>query len=72
VSSSSIRVILYDLGNVILPFHHFQIAEKLARFSGREEFREPQKIFSYLFDFENGVINGYEKGNISSSNSSNR
>jgi len=61
-----IEVILYDLGNVILPFNHFQIAEKLSRFSQRIEFQDPAKIFSYLFDFEKGAINGYEVGKVSS------
>ena len=66
MSGSPIEVILYDLGNVILPFNHFQIAEKLSRFSQRTEFQNPAKIFSYLFDFENGAVNGYEKGKVSS------
>jgi HAD superfamily hydrolase (TIGR01509 family) len=61
-----IEVILYDLGNVILPFNHFQIAEKLSRFSQRKEFQNPPNIFSYLFDFEKGAINGYEVGKVSS------
>ena len=61
-----IEVILYDLGNVILPFSHYQIAEKLSRFSQKKEFQDPQRIFSYLFDFQNGVINSYEVGKISS------
>jgi FMN phosphatase YigB (HAD superfamily) len=61
-----IEVILYDLGNVILPFNHFQIAEKLSRFSQRIEFQNPAKIFSYLFDFEKGAVNGYEVGKVSS------
>jgi len=61
-----IEVILYDLGNVILPFSHFQIAEKLSRFSQRIEFQNPAKIFSYLFDFEKGAVNGYEVGKVSS------
>jgi putative hydrolase of the HAD superfamily len=59
-------VILYDLGNVILPFNHFQIAEKLSRFSRRKEFQNPPKIFSYLFDFDKGAVNGYEVGKMSS------
>jgi glucose-1-phosphatase len=63
---SSIEVILYDLGNVILPFHHYQIAEKLVPFSGKKEFQDPRKIFSCLFDFESGMINRYEEGKISS------
>jgi FMN phosphatase YigB (HAD superfamily) len=61
-----IEVILYDLGNVILPFNHFQIAEKLSRFSRRKEFQDPPKMFSYLFDFEKGAVNGYEVGKVSS------
>jgi putative hydrolase of the HAD superfamily len=61
-----IDVILYDLGNVILPFNHFQIAEKLSRFSRRKEFQNPPKIFSYLFDFDKGAVNGYEVGKMSS------
>jgi putative hydrolase of the HAD superfamily len=66
MNQSSIEVILYDLGNVILPFNHFQIAEKLSRFSQRIEFQNPTKIFSYLFDFEKGAVNGYEVGKVSS------
>jgi len=64
---SSTEVILFDLGNVILPFNHFQIAEKLSRFTLRKEFVDPRKIFSYLFDFQNGAVNGYEVGEVSSS-----
>lgn len=63
---SPIEVILFDLGNVILPFNHYQIAEKLSRFSQRKEFQDPQKIFSHLFDFEKGSVNGYEVGKVSS------
>jgi len=61
-----IEVILYDLGNVILPFSHYQIAEKLSRFSQKKEFQDPQRIFAYLFDFRNGAINSYEVGEVSS------
>ena len=66
MNQSPIEVILFDLGNVILPFTHYQIAEKLSRFSQRKEFQDPQKIFSYLFDFEKGSVNGYEVGKVSS------
>jgi len=51
---------------VILPFTHYQIAEKLSQFSQRKEFQDPQRIFSYLFDFEKGAVNGYEVGKVSS------
>jgi putative hydrolase of the HAD superfamily len=60
-----IEVILYDLGNVILPFNHYQIAEKLSRFSRKKEARDPQKIFSYLFDFQKGVMNRFDAGHVS-------
>ncbi|MCX8117369.1 MAG: HAD family phosphatase [Desulfobacterota bacterium] len=59
-----IEVILFDLGNVILPFNHYQIAEKLSRYTANPSYRDPQRIFSYLFDFEHGAINDYEKGRI--------
>jgi putative hydrolase of the HAD superfamily len=66
LTQSPIEVILFDLGNVILPFNHYQIAEKLAKFSQKKDFQNPKKIFPYLFDFENGAINGYEIGKVSS------
>ncbi len=66
MNHSPIEVILYDLGNVILPFNHFQIAEKLSRFSQKKEFRDPPNVFSHLFDFEKGAVNGYEVGKVSS------
>jgi HAD superfamily hydrolase (TIGR01509 family) len=62
----SIEVILFDLGNVILPFNHYQIAEKLSRFSRKKEGADAANIFSYLFDFSNGAVNQYETGKISS------
>ena len=63
---SSIKVILYDLGNVILPFNHYQIAEKLVRFSPETGTLDPKQIFSFLFDFEKGAVNRYETGEVSS------
>ena len=62
----SIEVIFYDLGNVILPFNHYQIAEKLSRLSQKREARDPQEIFSYLFDFEKGIVNRFDVGQVSS------
>ncbi len=61
----SIEVILFDLGNVILPFSHFQIAERLSKFSQRKEFQDPRRIFSYLFDLQEGMINDFDVGKIS-------
>jgi len=66
MDQGSIGVIFFDLGNVILPFNHYQIAEKLSRFTKNADFQDPEMIFSYLFNFENGAINGYEVGKVSS------
>jgi putative hydrolase of the HAD superfamily len=66
MNHSPIEVILYDLGNVILPFNHSQIAEKLSQFSQKRECQDPSSLFSYLFDSEKGAINGYEVGKVSS------
>ena len=61
-----IKVILYDLGNVILPFNHYQIAEKLSQLCQKREARDHQEIFSYLFDFQKGIVNRFEVGQVSS------
>ena len=66
MNPSPIEVILFDLGNVILPFDPHQTAEKLSRASQRKEFQHPQKMFSYLFDPEKGAINLYQVGKVSS------
>jgi FMN phosphatase YigB (HAD superfamily) len=47
-----------------IPFNHYQIAEKLSRFAQRKEFQDPQKIFSYLFDFQEGIINDFDVGKV--------
>ena len=60
-----VEVILFDLGNVILPFNHHQIAEKLFRSTQKKEFQDPQKIFSYLFEYRDGIINDFDVGKIS-------
>jgi len=64
MSDSPIEVILYDLGNVILSFSHYQIAEKLSRFSQKKEFQDPQRIFFCLFDLENGMVNDFDLGRV--------
>ncbi len=61
-----IEVILFDLGNVILPFNHYPIAEKLATFSRNKHPLDPAHIFDYLFDRLHGSVNAYETGKISS------
>jgi len=65
VKSSPIEVIFFDLGNVILPFNHYQIAEKLSPFVQKKDFQDPRKIFSYIFDLKTGAINPFDAGELS-------
>jgi HAD superfamily hydrolase (TIGR01509 family) len=61
-----IKLFVFDLGNVILPFEHRQIAHKLhevSRVAGRFS---PDEIFRYMFDMEKGLVNPYEEGLMSS------
>ena len=66
MDQTRIEVILFDLGNVILPFDHRQIGEKLLRFSLKKETEDPRKIFDYLFDLHTGAVNLYETGKMTS------
>jgi glucose-1-phosphatase len=61
-----IKLFVFDLGNVILPFDNRQIAEKLHRRSALKDSLTPSDIFEYLFDWETGSVNGYEEGLSSS------
>jgi glucose-1-phosphatase len=61
-----IRLFVFDLGNVILPFEHRQIAAKLYERSGEKSTHSPEDIFAFLFDLEKGSVNNYEKGKASS------
>ncbi len=61
-----IKLFVFDLGNVILPFKHRQIAVKLHQKSTRKTVFTPQQLFDVLFDLRNGLINPYEEGLMSS------
>jgi putative hydrolase of the HAD superfamily len=61
-----IKLFVFDLGNVILPFDNRTIADKLHSRSASKDSFSPSDIFEYLFDWENGAVNGYEEGLSSS------
>ncbi len=61
-----IDLFVFDLGNVILPFEHRQIASKLWQRSRNSGKLTEEDIFRDLFDMENGTINRYEEGLSSS------
>jgi HAD superfamily hydrolase (TIGR01509 family) len=54
------KLFVFDLGNVILPFENWQIADKLRARSGSD--CSSGDIFHYLFDLADGSINPYEEG----------
>jgi FMN phosphatase YigB (HAD superfamily) len=60
-----IKLFVFDLGNVILPFEHRQIATKLQVRSTDQATLSSQRIFDIMFDFENGLVNPYEEGLMS-------
>jgi glucose-1-phosphatase len=59
-----IKLFVFDLGNVILPFEHHQIADKLYETSLVKERCSPDDIFRFLFDHQKGFINNYETGRM--------
>jgi len=61
-----IKLFVFDLGNVILPFEHRQIATKLHETSLVKDRFTSDDIFRYLFDHEKGFVNAYEEGLMSS------
>jgi len=61
-----IKLFVFDLGNVILPFEHRQIAVKLHQKSTGKDAFTPQQLFGEMFDLQNGLINPYEEGLMSS------
>ncbi|HYA33016.1 MAG TPA: HAD family phosphatase [Candidatus Bathyarchaeia archaeon] len=61
-----IRLFVFDLGNVILPFEHRQIAVKLHKVSQIPDLFTPDDLFRFLFDRDHGFVNPYEEGCVSS------
>jgi glucose-1-phosphatase len=60
-----IKLFVFDLGNVILPFEHRQIAAKLHERSTDKAAFVSQHLFDVMFDLENGLVNPYEEGLMS-------
>jgi len=61
-----ISLFVFDLGNVILPFEHRQIAVKLHEVSRIQNRFAPDDLFRFLFERDRGFVNPYEEGRISS------
>jgi putative hydrolase of the HAD superfamily len=61
----AIEAVLFDLGNVILSFDHFNIARRLSSRARRKEYSDPGKIFELIFHNERGLTIPFDKGEIS-------
>jgi glucose-1-phosphatase len=61
-----IRLFVFDLGNVILPFEHRQITVKLHEASRIQDRITPEGMFQYMFDIDKGLVNPYEEGRMTS------
>lgn len=62
-----IKLFVFDLGNVILPFDHRPIGRQLWERSEKKDSLSADDIFATIFSRENGLVNAYEKGRMTSS-----
>tara|TARA_B100000315_G_scaffold198480_1_gene190065 strand:- start:3716 stop:4345 length:630 start_codon:yes stop_codon:yes gene_type:complete len=60
------RLILFDIGSVIIDVDHFQIATRLARSSTNPQYTDQATVLSALKSVSTRLINDYDTGNISS------
>lgn len=60
MNDKEIRLVIFDIGRVILDFDHMITCRKLAQYSKKDE----EYIYDYIFNSE--VLNEYEKGKITS------
>jgi glucose-1-phosphatase len=60
MSDKDIRLVIFDIGRVILDFDHMITCRKLAQYSKKDE----KYIYDYIFKSE--FLNEYEKGKIAS------
>ena len=61
-----IKLIIFDLGKVILDFSHLEIAGGLARYSNHPAYQDPKNIMDNMFSKGNGIATLYEEGKITS------
>lgn len=62
---SSIAVIIFDLGNVIVRVSHLEIAQALAAGSADPRFQDPGDALAAAFDDTRGLTVAYEEGRLS-------
>ena len=63
-ANGMIRLIIFDLGKVILDFSHLKIAEGLARHSEHKRYQDPGNMMEDMLLNGNGVIARYDNGDM--------
>lgn len=61
-----IRLILFDLGKVILDFSYHKIAEGMARHSRQSVYQDPDNIINYILLKDSKLLGLYEEGKMTS------
>lgn len=59
------KVLLMDLGNVLLEFSHLPIGKALARRASVPEFQDPSQVIRYLFKGERPAEAPFDEGKVS-------
>jgi epoxide hydrolase-like predicted phosphatase len=60
-----VKIVVFDLGNVLLPFDHLPIAKRLHARARDRAAHTADQIHNYIFDWDNGSYIRYEAGEIS-------
>ena len=60
-----IKLLVFDLGKVILPFDHLPVVPRFLSTSRLKDALDPKDVFSYMFDWTHGTYISYEEGRIS-------
>lgn len=60
-----IKVVLLDLGNVLLEFSHLPIGEGLSRHAREARFQDPQEVIQYLFRESPAAEDPFDEGRVS-------
>ncbi len=63
-ANGMIRLIIFDLGKVILDFSHLKIAEGLSGYSKDKRYQDPGNMLEEMFLNGRGVIGRYDNGDM--------
>ncbi|MBI5378997.1 MAG: HAD family phosphatase [Nitrospirae bacterium] len=65
MAAPAIRLLLWDLGKVLVAFDHRLIAERLAP-DAFGPYRDPERLFTAIFHPATGLVHAYDEGQVTS------